>query len=224
MANPPTTRRVRAAFQELSTCNISDALDRLGMRGQVTGILPLWPGCPKIAGPAMPMKLSLDAAYSTVIGTLEAVEACREGDILVIDNGGRTEVNSFGGIATFSAKHYGMSGCVIDGATRDVDDMQSLNFPVFGRGIVNTSVRGRTGFEGYDISVSLGGAEVRPRDFIFADVNGVVVVPAEAVVDVLRWSRRFNAMELRIKREIAAGAKPVTAHKRHRYEEAVRRA
>ena len=154
MAKLPSSRQVLAAFQNLSTCNLSDALDRLGMGGQVTGILPLWQGCPKIAGPAMTMKLSLEATYSTVIGTLEAVQASRSGDVLVIDNGGREGINSFGGIAAFSARHYAMQGCVIDGATRDVDGMAALHFPVYGKGVVNTSVRGRIGFEGYSIPVN----------------------------------------------------------------------
>ena len=162
MAKNPTGRQVLAAFQDLSTCNLSDALDRLGIAGQVAGILLLWHGAPRIAGPAMPMKLSPESTYSTVIGTLEAIQASDSGDILVIDNGGRSASNSFGGIAAFSAKHYGMQGCVIDGATRDVDDMANTHFPVYGNGIVNTSVRGRIGFEGYNMPVKLCNVDVRP--------------------------------------------------------------
>ena len=158
-----------------------------------------------------------------MIGTLEAIQASHYGDILVIDNGGRADSNSFGGIAAFSARHYNMQGCVIDGATRDVDEIASLHFPVYGKGVVNTSVRGRIGFEGHSIPVNLGGVRVGPGDFIFADVNGVVVVPYEAVAEALRWARRFDEMEQRIKRDIVAGTTPVTAHKRRRYEEAAKR-
>ena len=213
MAKKLSDGQVLAAFQDLSTCNISDALDRMGLVGQVTGVLPLWHGCPKIAGPAMTMKLSPEARYSTVMGTLEAIQESRAGEVLVIDNGGRADSNSFGGIATFSAKHYNMQGCVIDGATRDVDEMAALHFPVFGKGVVNTSVRGRIGFDGYGIPVKLGGVEVRPwRDgaghFVRpttlrkrhgADQNGVVeyillflrkLLPRRCVGDVAleRWS------------------------------------
>ena len=219
MAKKLSDGQVLAAFQDLSTCNISDALDRMGLVGQVTGVLPLWHGCPKIAGPAMTMKLSPEARYSTVMGTLEAIQESRAGEVLVIDNGGRADSNSFGGIATFSAKHYNMQGCVIDGATRDVDEMAALHFPVFGKGVVNTSVRGRIGFDGYGIPVKLGGVEVRPGHFVFADQNGVVVVPPEAITEALRWGRRLGEMEQRIKRAIASGVRPTTAHKRHRYEE-----
>ena len=220
MAKFPSSRQVSAAFQELSTCNLSDALDRLGMGGQVTGIIPLWHGCPKIAGRAMTMKLTPEATYSTVIGTLEAIQASRAGDVLVIDNGGRAGSNSFGGIAAFSARHREIQGCVISGATRDVDEMADIHFPVYGKGVVNTSVRGRIGFEGYDLPVQLGDVMAGPGDYIFADGNGVVVIPQEALSEALRWARRLSGMAQRIKRDIAAGVRPVTAHRRHRYEQA----
>ena len=223
MARLPGAGQARAAFQELSTCNLSDALDRLGLAGQVMGVLPLWAGCPKVAGPAMTMKLSPTAEYSTVIGTLEAVQASRPGDVLVIDNGGRPGINSFGGIAAFSARRYGMQGCAIDGSTRDVDEMADLTLPVYGKGVVNTSVRGRIGFEGHSIPVNLGDVRVNHGDFVFADVNGVVVVPPDALVEVLRWARRFNQMEQSIKRDIASGTTPVTAHNRRHYDQAARK-
>ena len=66
MARPLSGRQVQTALRELSTCNLSDALDRLGMAGEVTGILPLWPGWPRIADLAMTMQLGPDATYSTV--------------------------------------------------------------------------------------------------------------------------------------------------------------
>ena len=85
-----------SAFSDLATPNVSDALDRLGIKGQVNGILPLWNGCPKIVGPAKTIKLSTEGDYSTAIGTLAAIETGHKGDILVIDNQGLTAVNSFG--------------------------------------------------------------------------------------------------------------------------------
>ena len=210
---------VAALFNDISVTLISDALDRLGATGAVAGVLPLWPGCPKVCGPARTLKLSLEATGSTVIGTLEAVQASAPGEVLVIDNGGRPGVNSFGGIAAFSARHQGMAGCVIDGCTRDVDEMQALNFPVYGRGIVQTSVRQRIFFEGYDMPVNLGGVDVHLGDYIFGDVNGVVVVPRSRVKEVLEVAHTLQDQEQCIRRDIARGVPPVEAHKNHRYEQ-----
>ena len=63
-----------------------------------------------------------------VLGTLEAILAGRPGDVLIIDQGGRTDVNSFGGVAAFTAITHGFVGTMIDGVTRDVDEMQAQGF------------------------------------------------------------------------------------------------
>ena len=127
----------------------------------------MWAGCPKIVGPAKTIKLATEGDYSTAIGTLEAIETGKNGDILVIDNEGHTTVNSFGGIASFSAQHLGFSGCVIDGATRDVDEMSQLRFPVYARGKVVTSVRGRTAFVGHSLPVMIGDVRCRAGGYCF---------------------------------------------------------
>src|SRR5262245_63283499 len=110
-----------AAARRLSTCSLSDALDRLGLAGEPRGLQPLWPGCPRIAGPAYTMRLVPRGERSPVQGTLETVAAAPAGSVLVIDHGGRTAVNSWGGIATFTAVRRRLAGVVIDGATRDID-------------------------------------------------------------------------------------------------------
>jgi regulator of RNase E activity RraA len=68
----------------------------LAQRGITSGIVPLWPRCPKIIGRATTMKLVPleQGAASPVLGTLEAILAGRPGDVLVIDHGGRMDVNS----------------------------------------------------------------------------------------------------------------------------------
>src|SRR2546426_507398 len=79
------------AYLRLSTCNISDALDRLHLQGAPAGILPLWPGCRKIAGRAMTMRLVPQGPVSAVHGTLRAITEARPGDIMVIDHEGRLD-------------------------------------------------------------------------------------------------------------------------------------
>ena len=58
---------------------------------------------------------------------------------------------------------------MIDGVTRDADEMKALAFPAYGRGVVQQSVRGRCAFAGRDATVQLGGVSVSPGDVVMAD-------------------------------------------------------
>jgi regulator of RNase E activity RraA len=207
------------AYLGLSTSNVSDALDRLHLAGAPHGLRPLWPGCPKIAGRAVTMKLVAEGEASPVLGTLAAIGAARPGDVLVIDHGGRTDVNSWGGIATFTAARRGLAGVVIDGVTRDIDEIQSLSFPAYGRGVIQQSIRGRCAFGGWGVDVQLTGVATRSGDLVMGDDNGIVVVPRECLVDVLRVAEHSAGVEERIKGWIAEGMDPVEAHERARYDE-----
>lgn len=209
-----------AAYRMLSTANVSDGLDRVGVNGQPLGIVPLWDNCPKIVGPAATLKLVPlgEAEESPVLGTLEAVKRGRPGDVLVIDQGGVTDINSYGGVAGFTTRHYGLVGCVIDGVTRDVDEYKQLNLPVYARGRITKSIRNRCACAGYGIEVQLGGVRVRPGDLIFADDNGVCVVPAEHMSDVLKHAKLFKDIEDAIVEEVRKGVDPIEAHDKVRYD------
>jgi 4-hydroxy-4-methyl-2-oxoglutarate aldolase len=209
------------AYLKLSTPNVSDALDRLQLQGAPHGIVPLWPGCPKIVGRAVTMQLvPMDGPVtaSPVLGTLEAIRAGQPGGVLVIDQAGRTDVNSFGGVATFTAITYGLVGVVIDGVTRDVDEMHAQGFAAFGRGVIQQSIRNRCVFAGHSLPVQLAGVTVHPGDLIMGDDNGIVVVPHVQIEEALRVAQEFAAIEERVKDAISQGVHPVEAHERVNYD------
>jgi 4-hydroxy-4-methyl-2-oxoglutarate aldolase len=222
---PPSARDpLVRAYLALSTPNVSDALDRLGIEGAPRGILPLWPGSQKLVGRAVTMKLvPVDqGSASPVLGTLEAIKAGLPGSILVIDQGGRTDVNSLGGVATFTAVRQGLIGAVIDGVTRDVDDMKAMGFAVYAKGIIQQSIRNRCAFGGHSMEVQLSGVPVSPGDLVMADDNGVVVVTWDRVQEVLEVSQGFAETEERIKDAIAGGVDPVEAHQQVNYDQMTR--
>ncbi|MEK6709096.1 MAG: RraA family protein [Nitrospinota bacterium] len=212
------------AFLALSTTNVSDALDRLGIAGAPLGIRPLWPGCKRIAGRAMTMRLVAEGKDSPVNGTLGAIQAARPGEVLVIDHGGRMDVNSGGGIAMFTANQRGLAGVVIDGVSRDVDECQEMGFPVYARGVIQTSIRGRCAFGGHGVEARLAGVPVRPGDLVMGDENGVVVVPQESLAEALGLAQELCRMEEQVKAWIREGVDPVEAHERARYDRATRKA
>lgn len=222
----PTLDDLVPEYLRLSTPNVSDALDRLEIRGAPHGILPLWPGCKKIVGPAATMKL-VDVGKglkspSPAMGSLEAVKAAHPGDVLVIDHGGRMDVNSYGGIVGFTTHHRGLVGCVIDGVARDVDEYRELGLPVYARGIIQQSIRNRCAFAGHGIAVELGGVKVRPGDLIMADDNGVLVIPQERITEILELAREYKTIEERIVEAIGNGDDPVEAHERVSYDKLTR--
>lgn len=223
---PPSARDpLIRSYMALSTPNVSDALDRLGIHGAPLGILPLWPAAPKLVGRALTMKLvPVDqGSASPVLGTLEAIMVGQPGDVLVIDQGGRQDVNSLGGVATFTAARQGLIGSVIDGVTRDVDDMQAMGFGVYGKGIIQQSIRNRCAFAGHSLPVQLSGVSVSPGDLIVADENGVTVVPGSQISEVLKIAQEFAEIEERVKDAIASGVDPIKAHEQVNYDRMTQR-
>ncbi len=208
-------------FLNVSTSNVSDACDRLAIIGAVNGILPLTRPM-KMVGHAATVKLTKiteSCSSSPVLGTLEAIARGGPGAILVIDSRENSAVNCFGGIAGATAKHIGLVGCVADGVMRDVDEYKAYRLPVYGRGIVQQSLRGRSACLGYGIPVEIGGVVVHANDLIIADDNGVVVVPRDRVDEVLRVARIIKATENRIVAAIRSGEDSIEVHKRINYDD-----
>lgn len=214
-----TDSRLVSQLLAVSTPNVSDALDRLGIEGAPQGILPIYP-CAKIAGPAATLKVVPfgQADESIVLGTLRAIVKGGAGSVLVVDGSENPHVNSFGGVAGATAKHHGLVGCVSDAVVRDVDEYKVYGMPVYCRGIAQQSVRGRSACAGYGMEIRLGGVWVRPGDYILADDNGTVVIPQERVAEVIAFAQKVRATEERVIAEIRAGADPVEAHERVNYD------
>ena len=217
---PRIAPRLINAYMKLSTPNVSDGLDRMELSGHPRGILPLYHPPKKIVGAAATMKLVPlhQSKESPVIGTLKAIVDAHPGDVLVIDFGGNTEVNAFGGVAGTTAKKHGLVGCVIDGVARDIDEYRMLGLPVYGKGYICTSIRNRCAFAGNEIEVQLGGYRVRPGDLICADDSGTVIVPHEHLDEVLYWSKIFKGVEDDIIKRVKKGDDPIEAHERVRYD------
>lgn len=200
---PP--KEIIDGFMKVSTCNVSDALDKLGLRCGAGGIRPLY-DCPKIVGPAITMKV-IPYGPEVPSGHMGAdpLSVSQEGDIIVIDNGGRTDQNCWGEILSYAAKQKGVAGVIIDGACRDVDIIQQIRFPVYARGVVPFTARGRNVQGDYNCTVQIAGIQVRPGDLIMADVNGIAVIPRERAEEVLEISLELCAREEEMAQMLLSG-------------------
>ena len=152
----------RGRLERLSTTNLADALDATGLRGAVIGIRPLF-GMPKIAGLAATIKMTAAGMVKSKrhLG-IDAIASASPGDIIAIDNRGDLYNNCWGEILSCAAQKRGVSGVVVDGAARDIDYCQEIGFPVFARGVVPITARGRIMQEDFNCPIRLGDVQVRP--------------------------------------------------------------
>lgn len=206
---------------KFSTTNISDALDALGLASGITGILPAF-DCPKLFGPIATIKMTAagQTPSKSHVG-IKAIVSAAKGDIIVIDNGGRKDVSCWGEILSYAAKSQGVSGVVIDGAFRDIDDIKLLGFPVYARGVVPVTARKRIMEIETNTIIQCGGVQVRPGDFIMADGNGVVIIPLEKFNEVLKKAEELFNKEQAMIREIKEGSPIDVVDKKYGYEKMI---
>ena len=139
-------------------------------------------------------------------------EALGYGDVLVIDTMGDEVVAHFGDVSAALVERAGAVGCVIDGYTRDSDRLAGMNFPLFGRGVTPQDTMGEWGIDWVGLDLYLAGTTgsvpVRPGDLIFADGDGVLVIPWGLAESALPRAEERAAAEHKMQKAIAAGTKP----------------
>ena len=112
----------------------------------------------------------------------------------------------------------GISGVVIDGACRDLDDCVEIDFPVYARGTVVATARGRIMEEATNVMIQFGGVQVRPGDIVMGDRSGVVIVPQEHIEEVLDKAEALYTKEENMIRDIRNGQSMMDVDTKYNYE------
>ncbi len=186
---------IQQRLLRLDTGAVSDALDSLKLKGATHGIRPIWQ-CPRIAGPAVTVKaVAAGPTPPPQHINIHAISTAEPGSVLVIDNSGRPDVSCLGDLQSLAAKIRGLSGAVVDGACRDVDQIRDVGFPVWTRAVVPITARGRIQQEAWNVMVQFGGVQVQPGDWIIADGSGVVVIPQGNLEEVVAAAEDVVARE-----------------------------
>ncbi|MFE7276842.1 RraA family protein [Streptomyces sp. NPDC057623] len=192
-------------FTALDTAALSDALNACGLPPGEGGLRPMW-GRPKVAGFARTVELGpLTGEHGGAHILTSAIAEAGVTDVIVVANGGRTDVSSWGGIVSVGASVRGVRGVVADGACRDVGQARGLGFPVYARAQVPVTARGRLRQKSSGEPVVIGGVTVEPGDVVMADEGGVVFVPRARTVDVLKAAQLIADREAAIEAEVRAG-------------------
>lgn len=205
----PQVKRLR----RLDACAVSDALDKLGLPGAVTG-LPQRSGEGRIAGRAVTMKVGPGQPPPGPPKHLgcTAIEQAGPDDVIVVEQRSGVEAGCWGGLLTLGAKLRGVAAVVADGPLRDLDEAIAYGFPVFSRSLTSRTARGRVVELGTQVPVTLGAGPdaggqvtVTPGDFILADRSAVIVIAAADIDRVLDTAEMIVAREAAMAKAILAG-------------------
>ena len=204
---------IRERFLKVDTATVADVLDVLGLpnQGLAPGFAAFPPSAGKMGGWAYTIRGRMARyAASGDPRKMRAVDGVGPGEITVWSGEGRG-VCFFGELIALGMKHRGSAGALLDGGIRDIEWIAKQRFPVYARYRTPVQSIGRWKVTAWQVPVDMPGAtsrrvKVKPGDFVLADVDGVIVIPARVAGKVLVEAERLTRKEKRIRGELDRGA------------------
>jgi regulator of RNase E activity RraA len=167
---------------------IADALDGIGYKHQSPNIIfPISTVATKIVGRS---KTTLWADIYHIDPSpydleLKAVDSCLPGEVLIAAAGGSNRSGIWGELLSTAASNRGCVGAIVHGCVRDVGKIAKMGFPVLASGTRVYDSQNRQMVIQIDVPVELGGVIIHPRDLVFCDDDGMVVIPQEIEEEVI---------------------------------------
>lgn len=179
-------RKRCAEMADVGTGPISDAMEGMRLRRTVINGMQFVSQDPTacLVGPAFTVRQVLKprsvphdqnrARHPEAVTTL-----AKPGDVILVDNGGRTDIAVFGENLATRAKSRGIAGFVVNGSVRDREAMRKLGFTVVSRGTTPLSSKWELETVQMNEPVVIDGVLIRPGDVLYADADGLLVLPQE---------------------------------------------
>lgn len=189
---------VVSQFEGIPSAIVSDVTSKYE-NTMSSDIKPIWDQ-PSMAGTAITVK----TYPGDNLMIHKAITLAEPGDVLVVDANGYTEAGLMGELMSLSCKTHGLNGSVVDGAVRDVDEIEEMGYPVYARDVSpKGSYKGHPG--SINVPISCGGLDVHPGDIVVGDGEGVAAVRKENARRVLDDARDKLQSEEEMKERIRNG-------------------
>jgi 4-hydroxy-4-methyl-2-oxoglutarate aldolase len=193
----------------LYTGAVADVLDELGYRNQClpADIRPLEPSM-RVSGPVYTVRgraRHFDDGTDPRFRQMDMLDAIFPASIVVVDAGDETAAAHWGELMSLTARAKGARGAVIAGGLRDAPQIQEIGFPVFRRYHSPLTAVYRFDITDCDVPLRIGGVEVAPRDFVHGDVDGVLVIPAAVIDEVLQRAESVRERENIVRDALKSG-------------------
>jgi len=176
---------------------LADAVDKaIGKPGFMKHDMRPMGNPQRMAGRAKTVQLAPVTSVATLGArhSIETIDSSGPGDVIVI-KGTSLDIACIGGLMAHAVKIRKIEGVVIDGAARDITELKELGVKVYARSITTATGVGRQTSLNREIPVVCGGVTVTPGDYIVADYDGVVRIPAEHIEEVLKIALEMEAKE-----------------------------
>ncbi|KAL1411293.1 hypothetical protein Q8F55_002244 [Vanrija albida] len=215
-------RALATKLRELSTCEIADALLKLGVPsgGLVPDLKMYSPlfeaGDTRIAGPAFTVEMVPVAHPDKSKPAQHFVDGAPPGSVIFISTPQGTRSGCWGGLMSTAAQAKGVVGAVLDGGFRDINEHRALGFPVFARhhSTLGPGTFTRVRALGATLTIDpypphaeprFPSTTVRPGDIVVADLDGVIVVPVELAEDVIAKVGPAHEADEKVRADLVAG-------------------
>lgn len=218
------TESVISRLARLDSCAVSDALDKLGLVGTVTGLKRLSSNR-KIAGTVVTVRL--ERAEGRPSGRprhlcTEAIEVADAGDVLVVEQRTGVDAAGWGGTLSLGATLRGLAGVIVEGPARDIDESRELDFPVYARSHTARTARGRVAEAETNGTVRVGEVDVSAGDFVIADATAVVFIARDEIDRVLQTAEGIARREAAMAEDLKGG-RPISEVMGASYEDMLRK-
>ncbi len=202
-----------ALFQKMSDVlyagAVSDILDEMGFRDQVVdpslGIAPLHPGMVAVGRAWTLLNDFDDRTENPYELAIKAMDGMQPGQLLIATGRVPLVPGIFGELSATRVRKVGGTGALVNGFSRDGRKILSMDFPLFCRGISPVDTTGRVRVVDYGCPVEIGGRRIEAGQIVFADMDGIVVIPREAEDEVIAKALERAEVETAVREELRQG-------------------